>query len=114
MWRVGFTKFATRMLGEPVEIDFEVKPDSEVAVGDVVGWFEGFKAVTDLIAPMAGCFKGSNPLLKEKVETVKSHSYTLGWLYAMQGKPGDDCFDARSYASFLDGTIDKMMGEPGQ
>ena len=35
-WRVGYTKFAMRMLGEPVEIDFELQPGSPVELGQVV------------------------------------------------------------------------------
>ena len=112
-WRIGYTKFAMRMLGEPVEVDFEVKPGSEVELGQVVGWLEGFKAVTDLYAPMPGRFVGANPGLQDGVAVVKSSPYRAGWLYEMEGSPGEDCFDAEGYAKFLDGTIDKMMGQDG-
>ena len=43
--RVGFTQFATRMLGEVVEFDFEVAPGQPIEKGQAIGWFEGFKAV---------------------------------------------------------------------
>ena len=109
-WRIGYTKFAMRMLGEPVEIDFEIKPGTAVDLGQVVGWMEGFKAVTDLYAPMAGRFKRANPDLAEKIAAVKSSPYSAGWLYELEGSPGDDCFDADGYAKFLDVTIDRMMG----
>src|SRR4029079_7441193 len=39
-WRVGFTQFATRMLGDLVEHGFEVKPGAAVELGDTVGWIE--------------------------------------------------------------------------
>lgn len=110
-WRIGYTKFAMRMLGEPVEIDFEIDPGTAIELGEVVGWMEGFKAVTDLYAPMAGSFAGPNPELREKIATVKTHPYTLGWIYELEGEPGDDCMDAEGYARFLDGTIDRMMGK---
>lgn len=110
IWRIGFTKFAVRMLGEPVEIDFEIKPDTPVDLGQVVGWMEGFKAVTDLYAPMAGSFGQANPDLAEAIDAVKSDPYKRGWLYELAGQPGEDCFDAEGYARFLDGTIDRMMG----
>src|SRR4051794_5073646 len=48
LWRVGFTKFATRMLGDFVEHGFAVKPDDPVSLGQAIGWVEGFKALTDL------------------------------------------------------------------
>ena len=110
LWRVGFTLFAIRMLGEPVEIDFEVEAGATIATGDVVGWLEGFKAVTDLFAPMAGEFAGPNPGLQEAIQTVKTDPYRRGWLYAVRGVPGKDCVDAEGYAAFLDTTIDRMMG----
>ena len=63
LWRVGFTRFATRMLGEIVEHGFEVKPDDAVKVGQTIGWVEGFKAMTDLYCVLDGVFAGGNPLL---------------------------------------------------
>ena len=41
--RVGFTRFATRMLGEVVEFDFEVSLDAPIEIGQAIGWFEGFR-----------------------------------------------------------------------
>ena len=40
-WRVGLTKFATRMLGDIVEFDFSVAPGAEIGVGDEIGTIEG-------------------------------------------------------------------------
>jgi glycine cleavage system H protein len=111
LWRVGFTKFALRMLGEPVEIDFEVATGTEVETGQVVGWLEGFKAVTDLFTPMTGKFMGKNPALETSIDAVKRDPYEKGWLYQVEGTPGDDIFDADGYAAFLDGTIDRMRGQ---
>ena len=103
-WRVGLTKFALRMLGEPVELDFEAKPGQSIETGEVVGWLEGFKAVTDLLAPMGGQFRGGNPLLEKEVEAIKADPYERGWLYMVEGKPDDDAVDAAGYAEFLDET----------
>ena len=110
-WRIGFTLFAMRMLGEPVELDFEVQSGASVEAGQVVGWLEGFKAVTDLYAPMPGSFQGGNPRLKTSIEIVKSRPSDEGWLYRMEGNPGPDCVDAAGYAALLDSTIDKMTGD---
>jgi glycine cleavage system H protein len=104
------TKFAIRMLGEPVEFDFEVATGAAIEIGDIVGWIEGFKAVTDLYCPMAGQFVGFNAALGEEIGLVHSDPYDRGWLYRMEGTPGKDCVDAAGYAAMLDGTIDKMMG----
>ena len=111
VWQVGLTRFALRMLGEPVDLDFEAAPDGALEVGDVVGWLEGFKAVTDLFAPLPGRFAGGNPALDEDLRRVHSSPYERGWLFAVRGEPGADCVDEEGYASFLEATIDKMVGD---
>ena len=47
-WRVGLTKFATRMLGEMVDHGFELEVGAPVAPGQIIGWVEGFKAISDV------------------------------------------------------------------
>jgi glycine cleavage system H protein len=42
LWRVGFTKFAIRMLGDIVEYQFETAEGGAVEVGAKIGWIEGF------------------------------------------------------------------------
>ncbi|MEQ8764707.1 MAG: glycine cleavage system protein H [Planctomycetota bacterium] len=111
IWRIGFTPFALRMLGEIVEFDFEVKPGDTIERGQVIGWTEGFKAVADLYSPMAGRFAGHNKELDDDISLLQRSAYDRGWLYAVDGEPDDECYDAQDYADFLDSTIDKMMGQ---
>jgi glycine cleavage system H protein len=111
LFRVGLTRFAHRMLGEPVEVDFESEEGGAVEKGQVVGWLEGFKAVTDLYAPIGGRFAGANPALDEGLDVVHRSAHEKGWLFALRGEPDRDCVDAEGYASFLEATIDKMLGE---
>ena len=111
LWRVGFTKFAVRMLGEAVEAGFEVDPGAAIETGQAVGWIEGFKAVTDLYAPMAGRFEGGNPALETEIKLVQSDTYGRGWLYAVRGNPEPGCVDVNGYVAVLDATIDKMLGQ---
>jgi glycine cleavage system H protein len=110
VWCVGYTKFALRMLGDPVEFEFEAKVGARVGEGEVVGWIEGFKAVTDVFAPLAGEFAGSNPELDGDITLLVSAPYERGWLFALRGEPGEGALDADGYARFLDGTIDRMTG----
>lgn len=110
-WQVGFTKFALRMLGDIVEFDIEVEPGAAVGRGDVIGWLEGFKAVTDLYSPLDGVFRAVNEQLADDLDMLKSDSYGRGWFFCMEGQAGDDCVDAEGYASFLDETIDHMLGQ---
>ncbi len=108
--RVGFTRFATRMLGEIVEFDFELPEGSAVEEGDVVGWAEGFKAVTELYSPLAGRFRGGNEALGDLVGEIHRAPYDDAWLYRVEGTAPDAALDAEGYARFLDSTIDRMMG----
>lgn len=108
--RIGFTRFATRMLGEVVEFEFEVELGQEIREGQAIGWCEGFKAVTELYSPLAGTYAGANPDLEKLIGEIHKHPYEGGWLYRVAGTPPDGCMDATEYAGFLDGTIDRMMG----
>ena len=111
LWRIGFTKFAVRMLGDIVELGFETTPGSTVETGQVIGWLEGFKAVTDIFSPLSGRFEESNPALNEKITLLSTAPYTRGWLFKVQGQPDTDCLDVQGYVSLLDTTIDKMLGK---
>jgi hypothetical protein len=62
---VGLTKFATRV-GEMVDHGWEAAIGSFVTCGQVIGWLEGFKAITDIFCVVEGNFCGINVVLKEK------------------------------------------------
>lgn len=108
-WRVGITKFATRMLGDMVDHGWEVAPGASVERGQVVGWVEGFKAISDIFCVADGNFAGTNPVLKEKVALVNKDCYGAGWLYAVRGTPDAKCLDVHAYVKLLDKTIDKIL-----
>jgi glycine cleavage system H protein len=109
VWRVGFTKFATRMLGDIVEYQFEVEPGSRIAIGQKIGWIEGFKAVSELYSVAEGEFAGANPELRDDITMLEQDPYGRGWLYRVKGRPEPDSVDAGGYATILDATIDKML-----
>ena len=108
LWRVGLTKFASRMLGDIVDIGFETKPGEGVEVGDPIGWLEGFKARTDLYAAARGRFAGGNPLFETSLDVLDSDRYGQGWLYEVDGEPDPGAMTADAYAALLDQTIDRM------
>ena len=80
IWRVGFTRFATRMLGDLVEHGFNVQTGESISIGQAIGWVEGFKAISDVYAVAKGEFVGGNPLLSEDMSLVDSSGYDEGWL----------------------------------
>lgn len=110
LWRIGFTRFALRMLGDPVELDFEVKVGENLDLGQEIGWIEGFKAVSDLYTPMSGTFRGGNDALVNDIELLARDPHREGWLFRVEGAPGSDCLDVEGYISVLDRAIDKIMG----
>jgi glycine cleavage system H protein len=110
LWRIGITKFASRMLGDVVDVGFEAAAGSVVALGDTIGWFEGFKARSDLYTVVAGTFIQGNPVLEQDVDLIDRDRYGGGWLYEVRGTPDGEACDARGYAAVLDTTIDRMRG----
>ena len=92
VWRVGFTKFATRMLS-----------------GEIVGSVEGFKAISDLYSPVGGMFIEGNQLLSNDVELISREPYREGWLFRVRGTPDSRCIDVEGYRQLLDATIDRML-----
>ena len=108
-WRVGLTKFATRMLGDMVDHGFEMSIGDAVQPGQIVGWLEGFKAISDLYCVGHGVFAGSNQILKEKLTLVNKDCYGNGWLYLVKGEPDSKCMDVHAYRDVLDKTIDKIL-----
>ena len=109
LWRVGLTKFATRMLGDMVDFGFELKPGSRIAKGEIIGWVEGFKAISDIYCVVEGTFSAANEGLKEKITAISKDPYASGWLYEAQGEPDGKCIDVHAYKTLLDQTIDRIL-----
>jgi glycine cleavage system H protein len=113
-WRVGYTKFALRMLGELVDIKFEVKPAVPVKVGDILGNIEGFKAISDIYCVGEGNFGAENSGLAAGLEYVGEKPYDDGWLYQFAGKPDPRAMDVEGYRALLDATIDRLLEKQRQ
>jgi glycine cleavage system H protein len=113
LWRVGFTKFATRMLGDLVEQRFDVSRGDPVSVGQAIGTVEGFKALTDLYCAVDGFFEEANSALNDDPTLTDTDPYGAGWLYLARGTPDANATDARRYTQLLDLTIDRMQETGG-
>ena len=107
--RVGLTKFATRMLGELVDHGFEPALESPVANGQIIGWIEGFKAISDIYCIADGTFRGGNPKLTDDLELLGKDPFAEGWLYQVSGTPDPRCLDVQAYVALLDRTIEKIL-----
>lgn len=109
LWRVGFTKFAVRMLGELVDQAFDTPPGTAVKPGTILGWVEGFKAISDIYCVVDGVFQGGNPALPGNLGSIHEDPYGAGWLYRAAGEPDRNCMPALEYTDLLNATIDRML-----
>jgi glycine cleavage system H protein len=107
-WRVGFTKFATRMLGELVEAQFPLPTGGPISAGDEIGTVEGFKAASSVFSVINGHFGELNPVLIADACVVKSDPYELGWLYSAKGTPEAEVMSAEQYLELMQTTITRM------
>jgi glycine cleavage system H protein len=113
LWRVGFTKFATRMLGEVVDQQWEKAAGDEIKPGEILGSIEGFKAISDIFSIASGKFAGGNAELQSNIELIGQRPYDRGWLYRVEGEPDSKCTDLAGYRALLDTTIDKILEKQG-
>ena len=110
-WRVGLTKFATRMLGEMVDHGLEIEPGTAVECGQIIGWVEGFKAISDLFCVAEGRFLGGNLALRERIALISKSPYDAGWLYEVEGTPDARCIGVQDYRDLLDRTIERLLAQ---
>jgi glycine cleavage system H protein len=110
-WRVGFSKFAVRMLGDLVDQKFEVAEGAAIQPGQLLGWIEGFKAISDIYGIVEGAFLGGNPALRGQLAQVNDDPYGAGWLYRARGTPDPNCMPVASYVDLLNATIDRMLAQ---
>lgn len=113
-WRVGYTKFALRMLGELVDLKFDLESGAAVQVGDIVGSIEGFKAISDVYAVGKGRFITGNTALTSGLESVAEKPYDEGWLYQFAGEPDSRAMEVDGYRGLLDVTIDRILEKQKQ
>ena len=109
VYYVGYTKIATRMLGDIVEFDFEKEPSSAVKLGEIIGWIEGFKASSDIYAIVDGTFISGNPALEDDPDLMRKEPYGSGWLYKVKGTIDPAKLSREEYGIVLDATIDKIL-----
>src|SRR5690242_7651717 len=107
--RLGFTQFATRMLGEIVDYNFETPVKAAVKAGQVLGWVEGFKAVSDVICFGPGFFVAANAALEQDSELISRAPYAEGWLYEMDGELDEQSLNVQGYVDHLNVTIDMLL-----
>ncbi len=86
---VGITDFAQRQLGEVVYVELP-KRGRALSFGEVFGYVESSKSVSDLYCPVAGEVIEANSSLDDKPEAVNEDPYGEGWMIKVRVKPGFD------------------------
>ena len=114
LWRVGYTKFALRMLGELVDVRLDSAANAPIQPGDVLGSIEGFKAISDIYSVGEGQFHNGNPAFLQGLEAIAQKPYADGWLYEFRGRPDARAMNIDSYRSLLDVTIDRILEKQRQ
>lgn len=109
-WRIGLTSFATRMLGEIVELEIESPVGLDVSAGDRLGWIEGFKAVSDLYSVATGSLVRVHAEAVEDTARIARSPHAEGWLYEVEGTPTGDAIPVNDYIRHLEATIDRLSG----
>lgn len=108
-YRVGLTKFATRMLGDFVELRFDVAAGDLIELGQPIGSIEGFKAISEIYCVAAGRFAGGNASLEADPTLIERQPYDSGWLYRLENCGPEGMLDVHGYIGLLDATIDRML-----
>ena len=85
LWRIGFTRFALRMLGDLVEYNWSVAAGEAVTPGQIIGSVEGFKALSDVYCVAAGEFVSGNPELAANAEPARFRSLR-SWLALLRAR----------------------------
>ena len=113
-FRVGYTKFALRMLGELVDVRLEAQTGANIEPGQIIGSIEGFKAISDIYCVGRGKFEAANPTLANDLEPLNDSPYIDGWLYQFGGEPDARAMDLDGYRNLLDATIDRILEKQKQ
>jgi glycine cleavage system H protein len=98
---IGITDYAQEQLGEVVYVELPEVGDA-VSAGEEMGTLESVKAVSELVAPMAGEVVEINERLEDEPNLINEAAYGDGWLVKVSGTPGADVLDAAGYAALVE------------
>ena len=86
--RVGITDFAQSELNDIVFVELP-EPGNQLGIGEAFGVVESVKAVSDLLAPIAGEIVEVHTRLAEHPEWINEDPYGRGWIIAMNAEDLD-------------------------
>ena len=80
--RIGITDFAQSELNDIVFVELP-EAGNQLAAGEAFGVVESVKAVSDLLAPLAGEIAEVHTRLSEHPEWINEDPYGKGWIIAI-------------------------------
>ncbi len=101
---VGITDFAQKELGDVVYVELPAN-GQQVKAGDVLGTIESVKAVSEILAPVAGTVVDANQELDGKPEAVNEDPHGSGWyckLRLADAAEVDTLLDAEAYRKLIE------------
>ena len=102
--RIGITDYAQSELSDVVYVDLP-EVGSSLSPGTSFGVVESVKAVSDLIAPIAGEVTEANQDLEEHPEWVNEEPYGRGWILALSPAdepPAEELLSPEDYRKFVE------------
>ncbi len=102
--RLGLTDYAQSELSDVVYVDLPAV-GSALTAGESFGVVESVKAVSDLIAPVAGEVREVNQELEEHPEWINEDPYGRGWILCLAPAAGPEETDLLSpdaYRKFVE------------
>jgi glycine cleavage system H protein len=100
-YRLGFTGYAVKLLGDVHHLEWSAQVGHDVASGQQIGFIEGSKATSDLYAPMAGTIEQLNPAVLADPSLVNTNLYDTGWLLVILGTSAE-LIGPQQYVSHLE------------
>lgn len=100
-YRVGFSAYAVRLLGDVHQLQWSAEPGTSIEIGRQIGFIEGSKATSDLYAPMTGVLKELNREVLAKPTLINTNLYDSGWLFSMAGS-GASLLSPEQYLAHLE------------
>jgi glycine cleavage system H protein len=100
---VGVTAYAADQLGDIVFVELPTV-GTGLSARQAFGVVESVKAVSDLLAPVAGEVLEVNPALADRPELVNSDPYGDGWMVKVRlasSVAGDELMDATAYRELI-------------
>ena len=99
---VGITDYAQEQLGEVVYVELPEVGEG-VSSGEEMGTLESVKAVSEIVAPVAGEVVEINDRLEDEPNLVNEEPYEGGWLVKINGSADDEeTLDAAAYEQLVD------------